>query len=564
MHPLPAPAAVRSAGLTAILLLALGSTAAAPMARSAATGSVEGFVRDGSGQPVAGARVTVAGTALGAGVDSTGHYLLRALPAGRARLRAEAPGYGPSEAEVTVRPGATVRRDLVLSLVAKPLAEMAKASGQVSRRKDIAHADALMAPSAAPEPWRQRREQWNTEAYARIEENRFLNAAANPVSTFSIDVDAASYSNVRRFLAQGTLPPADAVRLEELVNYFPYHYPDRAGEHPFGLIADVGPCPWADDHRLVRVALQARRVDTRELPPSNLVFLIDVSGSMQSPDKLPLVQRAFRALVQELRPEDRVAIVVYAGAAGLVLPSTPGTTEGGDPGRDRSPGGGRQHRGRRRTPAGLRRGARALPVRGEQPRHPGHRRRLQRRGELRCGDDPPGGAAPGGGDLPDRAGVRHRQPEGHQDGADGRSRERPLRLHRLLQRGPQGLRAGVRRNAVHRGQGREDPGRVQSRPGPGVPAAGLREPAARPGGLRRRPEGRRRARGGSGGDGAVRSGAGWRRARRAGGRQSHLSAGVGAPVGPRVAGPAHGAGPVQGASGVHQPPADSTARGPWW
>ena len=145
------------------------------------------------------------------------------------------------------------------------------------------------------------------------------------MSTFSIDVDAASYSNVRRFLAQGTLPPADAVRLEELVNYFPYHYPDRAGEHPFGLIADVGPCPWADDHRLVRVALQARRVDTRELPPSNLVFLVDVSGSMQSPDKLPLVQRAFRALVQELRPEDRVAIVVYASAAGLVLPSTPGT-----------------------------------------------------------------------------------------------------------------------------------------------------------------------------------------------------------------------------------------------
>jgi Ca-activated chloride channel family protein len=110
-----------------------------------------------------------------------------------------------------------------------------------------------------------------------------------------------------------------------MVNYFSYRYPDRAGEHPFGLIADAGPCPWADDHRLVRVALQARRVDTRELPPSNLVFLIDVSGSMQSPDKLPLVKRAFRALVQELRPRDRVAIVVYAGAAGLVLPSTPGS-----------------------------------------------------------------------------------------------------------------------------------------------------------------------------------------------------------------------------------------------
>jgi Ca-activated chloride channel homolog len=183
-----------------------------------------------------------------------------------------------------------------------------------------------VAPVVAPvEPWRRPHEEWNTEAYARIEENRFLPVASSPVSTFSIDVDAASYSNVRRFLAQGTLPPADAVRLEEMVNYFPYRYPDRAGEHPFGLIADAGPCPWANDHRLVRVALQARRVDTRELPPSNLVFLVDVSGSMQSPDKLPLVKRAFRALVQELRPRDRVAIVVYAGAAGLVLPSTPGS-----------------------------------------------------------------------------------------------------------------------------------------------------------------------------------------------------------------------------------------------
>jgi Ca-activated chloride channel homolog len=325
MRPPRLPAAVRPAGLTAILLLALGSTAAAPVARSAATGSVEGFVRDGAGRPIRTARVTVAGTALGGTVDSAGHFLLRAVPVGRARLRAEAAGYLQADAEITVRAGATARRDLVLSPAAQPLAEMAKAAGQVAQRTERDRADGLMAAKAAPAPWRRQSEEWNTEAYARIEENRFFDAAVSPVSTFSIDVDAASYSNVRRFLTQGTLPPADAVRLEEMVNYFPYRYPDRAGEHPFGLIADVGPCPWADDHRLVRVALQARRVDTRELPPSNLVFLIDVSGSMQSPDKLPLVQRAFRALVQELRPGDRVAIVVYAGAAGLVLPSTPGT-----------------------------------------------------------------------------------------------------------------------------------------------------------------------------------------------------------------------------------------------
>jgi Ca-activated chloride channel family protein len=137
-------------------------------------------------------------------------------------------------------------------------------------------------------------------------------------------VDAASYSNVRRFLSEGTLPPADAVRLEELVNYFPYTYPDRTGRHPFAVTTEVGPSPWAPEHRLVRIGLQARRFATRDLPPSNLVFLIDVSGSMTSWDKLPLVKQAFRALVEELRPQDRVAIVVYAGAAGLVLPSTSG------------------------------------------------------------------------------------------------------------------------------------------------------------------------------------------------------------------------------------------------
>ena len=175
------------------------------------------------------------------------------------------------------------------------------------------------------EPWRYPQEAGNTEAYNAINENRFLAAAANPLSTFSIDVDAASYSNVRRFLSQGMLPPKDAVRLEEMVNYFPYRYADRTGRHPFAVSTEVGPCPWEPEHRLVRIGLQARRVPTRDLPPSNLVFLIDVSGSMMTPDKLPLVQQAFRALVRELRPRDRVAIVVYAGAAGLVLPSTSGS-----------------------------------------------------------------------------------------------------------------------------------------------------------------------------------------------------------------------------------------------
>jgi Ca-activated chloride channel family protein len=181
-----------------------------------------------------------------------------------------------------------------------------------------------VAASPMPEPWRWAQEPGNTEAYNTVDEHRFLAAAANPVSTFSIDVDAASYSNVRRFISQGILPPKDAVRLEELVNYFPYRYADHSGRHPFAVSTEVGPCPWAPEHRLVRIGLQARRVPTQDLPPSNLVFLIDVSGSMMSPDKLPLVQQAFRTLVHELRAQDRVAIVVYAGAAGLVLPSTSG------------------------------------------------------------------------------------------------------------------------------------------------------------------------------------------------------------------------------------------------
>ena len=165
---------------------------------------------------------------------------------------------------------------------------------------------------------------FHTEAYDHIVENIFLSAASNPVSTFSIDVDRASYSNIRRFLSQGQLPPKDAVRIEEMINYFTYDYPDPSGDHPFSVTTDVSDAPWNSLHKLVRIGIQGQRIDTEDLPPSNLVFLIDVSGSMQAPNKLRLLKSSFRMLVGELRPQDRVALVVYAGAAGLVLPSTPG------------------------------------------------------------------------------------------------------------------------------------------------------------------------------------------------------------------------------------------------
>jgi len=166
---------------------------------------------------------------------------------------------------------------------------------------------------------------YSAENYAAIHENPFLEAKTNAVSTFSIDVDAASYSNVRRFLQQSQLPPADAVRIEEFVNYFDYQYPAPGGATPFSVNTELAECPWNQQHRLLLIGLQGRQIETGQLPPSNFVFLVDVSGSMNEPNKLPLVQQSLNLLTDYLRPQDRVAIAVYAGAAGLVLPSTPGS-----------------------------------------------------------------------------------------------------------------------------------------------------------------------------------------------------------------------------------------------
>lgn len=166
--------------------------------------------------------------------------------------------------------------------------------------------------------------QWNTEEYDAINENIFHEALRNPLSTFSIDVDAASHSNVRRFINNGQRPPKDAVRIEEMVNYFDYDYAQPGGEDPFSIYTEIATAPWNARHKLVHIGLQGRKIPTDNLPPSNLVFLIDVSGSMSDPDKLPLLKASFRLLTEQLRARDNVAIVVYAGAAGLVLPSTPG------------------------------------------------------------------------------------------------------------------------------------------------------------------------------------------------------------------------------------------------
>ena len=165
----------------------------------------------------------------------------------------------------------------------------------------------------------------NAESYNRFEENRFQSPADTPLSTFSIDVDTASYSNVRRFLNQGRRPPADAVRIEEFITYFDYDYPEPTGNAPFSTTVEVASCPWNSDHRLARIGLRGRSVDRGDNAGSNLVFLIDVSGSMNSRDKLPLLKDGLGLLVDQLNARDSVAIVVYAGSSGLVLPPTPGS-----------------------------------------------------------------------------------------------------------------------------------------------------------------------------------------------------------------------------------------------
>ncbi len=163
----------------------------------------------------------------------------------------------------------------------------------------------------------------NTEEYSSITENGYKDTKETPLSTLSIDVDNASYSNVRRFLNSGQMPPKDAVRIEEMINYFSYDYPEPEGNNPFSFNTEYSDCPWNKEHKLLHVGLQGKRLDYNDLKPSNLVFLLDVSGSMSSYNKLPLLKKSLKKLINNLGRKDKVAIVVYAGAAGLVLPSTP-------------------------------------------------------------------------------------------------------------------------------------------------------------------------------------------------------------------------------------------------
>jgi len=167
----------------------------------------------------------------------------------------------------------------------------------------------------------------SNSSYESIQENHFKRTSDDPLSTFSIDVDGASYSDVRGMISRNTLPNPNAVRLEEFINYFPYEYAEPTDEHPFSINTEFAECPWNTDHQLLKIGIKGKSIEKAQLPRNNLVFLLDVSGSMNRPEKLELLKKGFRLLVNELREEDRVAIAVYAGAAGLVLPPTSGANK---------------------------------------------------------------------------------------------------------------------------------------------------------------------------------------------------------------------------------------------
>ncbi|MFP9119173.1 YfbK domain-containing protein [Flavobacterium sp. RNTU_13] len=183
------------------------------------------------------------------------------------------------------------------------------------------------APTSDPKAQTEKHEEKipvDTEEYEAFEENKFESPASNPLSTFSIDVDNASYTNIRRFINNAQVVPKDAVRVEEMINFFKYSYPQPSSVNPFSINTEYSYCPWNPKHKLLKIGLQGKEIPAKELPASNFVFLIDVSGSMDAQNKLPLLKESMKILVKNMRREDRIAIVVYAGAAGLVLPATRG------------------------------------------------------------------------------------------------------------------------------------------------------------------------------------------------------------------------------------------------
>jgi Ca-activated chloride channel family protein len=320
------------------LLASLGAVAQA-------RGTVTGVVVNQQGAVLPGVTVTIDGPERRSTVtNERGVFVFAGVAPGTYGVQLTLVGFRPVSASITVKASDNPRLQYTMTVDA--FAESVAVSAE-ALRKGVASGvpggvvggvtggvPAAPPPPGSPAQYRARERVVRPypypggESYARVDENPFRSVAQDPLSTFSIDVDTASYANVRRFLTAGTLPPVDAVRIEEMINYFRYPYAGPSSGAPFSVTTELTECPWNPRHRLAMIGLQGRALPDDDLPPRNLVFLIDVSGSMQSADKLPLVRNALRLLADTLTSRDRVAIVVYAGSSGLVLPSTPGDHRG--------------------------------------------------------------------------------------------------------------------------------------------------------------------------------------------------------------------------------------------
>ncbi len=337
-----------------VILAALSTTPAVARAISAVlhaqatAGAVQGRILDETKGVLPGVEVTLeqrpGGQSRKTFSDDFGLFEFRKVKPGRYILKAELAGFQSYRKEFTLAAGETVLIDATLKIgminemvavIGQPgriqtsqatVGGMGRASRNLPLNARSAHRLARLS-SADVQVRRSPTEQGgNTEAYDHIKENEFIRVVDDPRSTFSIDVDTASYSNVRRFLSrQDQLPPPDAVRIEELINYFRYDHPEPEGDFPFQVTLETASAPWKPSHRLVSIGIKGRTIDFSARPPGNFVFLVDVSGSMSSPDKLPLLKQGLAFLVQQLGPQDRIAMVVYAGSSGLALGSTPCT-----------------------------------------------------------------------------------------------------------------------------------------------------------------------------------------------------------------------------------------------
>ncbi|MGE4289335.1 MAG: von Willebrand factor type A domain-containing protein [Salinivirgaceae bacterium] len=292
---------------------------------------ITGKVTDTANKPLSGVQVLLKGTQISSLTNSLGDYQITIDPSHQVLVFKhknfvvkEVPVQGRTLINVTLHPLKKAEKELTIA-EDEVFMVMDKEQSRPAQKQIMIRGVSTIHTNQPPMPNMFMMPEYNTEGYSTIHENGFKEVNLNPLSTFSIDVDAASYSNVRRFINNGSLPPVDAVRIEEMINYFSYNYPQPKGDNPFSINTELSVCPWNTDNYLLHVGLQGKKMDVENLPPSNLVFLIDVSGSMNAYNKLPLLKSSFALLLEQLRPSDRVAIVVYAGSSGLVLPSTPGS-----------------------------------------------------------------------------------------------------------------------------------------------------------------------------------------------------------------------------------------------